>query len=220
MVPITWRASSFLEFFCFWKLPSQSKLNPNQIQIIYIPFLPSFFLCIQGQPEQCGSYHLLQSCFSFFVRLHGHTELFGSYHLIQSCFSFFVHLHVHPEPFGSCIILQSCSSFFFRLHGQPELFASDHLLQFCPTHFHHLASIFWQRPGAVCRGLLFLTTFSFPLLFFFCSPSCSIFFASYPQPFFPLFFSQWSSVCFKFLISKWTFLFRPCLSCSIVSQNE
>ena len=37
--------------------------------------------------------------------------------------------------------------------------------------------------------------------FFFCSgnifgyPSCSIFFASYPQPFFPLFFSLRSSVC-------------------------
>ena len=27
----------------------------------------SFFLCLQGQPELCGSYHLLQSCFSFFV---------------------------------------------------------------------------------------------------------------------------------------------------------
>ena len=30
-VPITGRASSFLEFFCFLKLQSQSKLNPNQI---------------------------------------------------------------------------------------------------------------------------------------------------------------------------------------------
>ena len=29
-----------------------------------------------------------------------------------------------------------------------------------------------------------------------------------PQPFFPLFISLWSSVCFKFLISKWTFLFH------------
>ena len=87
----------------------------------------SFFLCLQGQPELCGSYHLLQSCFSFFVHLHG--QPFGSYHLLQSCFSFFVRLHGQPEPFGSCIILQSCSSFFFCLHGQPRVFASDHLLQ-------------------------------------------------------------------------------------------
>ena len=49
-------------------------------------FSSSFFLCLQGQPELCGSYHLLQSCFSFFVRLHG--QPFGSYHLLQSCFSF------------------------------------------------------------------------------------------------------------------------------------
>ena len=27
----------------------------------------SFFLCLLGQPELCGSYHLLQSCFSFHV---------------------------------------------------------------------------------------------------------------------------------------------------------
>ena len=37
---------------------------------------------------------------------------------------------------------------------------------------------------------------------FFGSLSCSIFFASNPQHFFPLFFSLLSSVCFKFLISK------------------
>ena len=63
----------------------------------------SFFLYLQGQPELCGSYHLLQSCFSFFVCLLGQPEPFGSYHRLQSCFSFFVHLHGQPEPFGSCI---------------------------------------------------------------------------------------------------------------------
>ena len=71
-----------------------------------LQFCSSFFLCLQGQPELCGSCRFLQSCFSFFVRLHG-----------------------QPEPFGSCIILQSSSSFFVRLHGQLELFASNHLLQ-------------------------------------------------------------------------------------------
>ena len=38
MVPITWRVSSFLEFFFFLKIQSQSKLNPNQIQIKCNPF--------------------------------------------------------------------------------------------------------------------------------------------------------------------------------------
>ena len=33
-------------------------------------------------------------------------------------------------------------------------------LGFSPTHFHHLASIFWEWPGAVSRGLLLLMTFS------------------------------------------------------------
>ena len=121
MVPITGRASLFLEFL---KLQPQSKLNPNQTQSI---FCSSFFLCLQGQSELCGSYYLLQSCFSFFVHLHGQLEPFGSYHLLQSCFSFFICLHGQTEPFGSCIILQSCSSFFFHLHCQPEVFVSDHL---------------------------------------------------------------------------------------------
>ena len=56
MVPITGRANSFLEIFFF--------LTPISIQIISIPFFCSFFfLCLQGQPELCGSYHLLQSYF-------------------------------------------------------------------------------------------------------------------------------------------------------------
>ena len=38
------------------------------------------------------------------------------------------------------------------------------------------------------------------------SPSCSIFFASYPQPFFPLFFSLWSSFCFNFSFLSERFL--------------
>ena len=99
MVPITGRASSFLEKNLFFKnrisIKIKSKINPNYIHSF---FCSSFFLCLPGQPELCGSYHLLQSCFSFFVYIHG-----------------------QPEPFGSCIILQSCSSFFFHLHGQPEL---------------------------------------------------------------------------------------------------
>ena len=64
MIPIAGRASSFLEFFLFLKIQSQSKLNQNQNQI-HSFFCSSFFLCLQGQLEL---YDLLQSCFSFFVR--------------------------------------------------------------------------------------------------------------------------------------------------------
>ena len=121
------------------KIQIKSKLNPNPL------FCSSFFLCLQGQPELCGSYHLLQSCFSFFIRLHD-----------------------QPESFGSCIILQSCSSFFFCLHGQPELFASDHLLQF----YFLLQLIFITLLQSFESGY---SSCSFG------SPSCSIFFVSYPQ---------------------------------------
>ena len=98
MIPITGRASSFLEILNLW---SQSKLNPNPIYF-FLFFLPL-------SPELCGCYHFLQSCCSFFVLLHGQPEPFGN-HLLQSCFSFFIHLHGQTEPFGSCIILQSFSS--------------------------------------------------------------------------------------------------------------
>ena len=64
MVPITGRAGSFLEYK---KIQFQSKLNP-------IHFGSSYFFCLQGQSELCGSYHLLQSCFSFFICLHGQLE--------------------------------------------------------------------------------------------------------------------------------------------------
>ena len=64
MVPITGRASSFLEKILFFKTPISIQIksisNPNQI---YSFFCSSFFLFLQGQPELCGSYHLLQSCF-------------------------------------------------------------------------------------------------------------------------------------------------------------
>ena len=103
MIPITGRASSFLELL-------KSNLNPNQIQSI---FCSSFFLCLQGQSELCGSYHLLQSCFSFFVSLPGQLEPFGIYHPLQSCISFFFLLH--DQLNHSSVLL------FFSLHGQPVI---------------------------------------------------------------------------------------------------
>ena len=68
MVPITGRASSFLE--------EKKMFLKSNLSQIHSFFCSSFFLCLQGQPELCGCYHLLQSCFSFYVRLHGQPELF------------------------------------------------------------------------------------------------------------------------------------------------
>ena len=133
MVPIAGRASSFLETFLFFKthISIQIKSKSN--------FCSSFFLCLQGRPELCGSY-LLQSCCSFFDHLHGQPEPFRSYYLVQTCSSFFTYLHGLVAASFSCLALLSCS--------------------------HHHASVFWEWPGAVSSSLPFMTTFSFPLVVF------------------------------------------------------
>ena len=91
-----------------------------------------------------------------------------------------------PELCGYYHLLQSCSSFFFRIHGQPELYARDHLLSnsFSSPRFNLLSVV--RRSFSQCSVSddLFYSPFVV-----FGSPSCSIFFASHPQPFFPLLFS-------------------------------
>ena len=85
--------------------------------------------------------------------------------------------------FSSVVLL----SFFFCLQGQPELFASVHLLQsYVSLELIVVTSLQSFESGQV----LFVVVF---YLFIFI-------FISYHQPFFPLFFSIRSSVCFKFLI--------------------
>ena len=80
MVPITGRASTFLELF----VNSKSKS-------IHSIFCTSFILCFQGQPELCGSYHLHQSCFSFSVSMTNLSRLvaasFSSLALLSSSVS-------------------------------------------------------------------------------------------------------------------------------------
>ena len=82
MVPITGRASSFLEIKTPISIQIKSKSYPIQFLLFLLPLL-------QGQPELCGSYHLLQSCFSFFVRLHGRlvATIFSSLALLSSSIS-------------------------------------------------------------------------------------------------------------------------------------
>ena len=89
MVPITGRASTFLEIFENSNLIQiKSKSNPNPIHFI---FCTSFILCFQGQPELCGSYHLHQSCFSFSVSITNLSRLvaasFSSLALLSSSVS-------------------------------------------------------------------------------------------------------------------------------------
>ena len=89
---------------------------------------------------------------------------------------------------------------FFFLLLSPRL-ASNHLLQSYISLQLHLASIFWE-------WTVWFSIFSFLRLIL------------NPQPFFPLFFRLWGSVYSKFLISKWTFLFRRDRAALARSRNQ
>ena len=150
MVPITGRASSFLENLCFLKFQSLSKLKYNF-------FCSSFFLCLQGQPELCGSYHLLQSCLFFFV----HPNLSR---LVAASFSSRALLSSSASMANlSCLLVTTFSSLSFLSNS------------FSSPHFKLL------RVASHCFSW---SSVSDDHLLFFGSLSHSIFFVSYPQPLF------------------------------------
>ena len=69
----------------------------------------------------CGSYQLLQSCFSFFVRLHGQPELFGS--LVAASFSSLALLSSSVSMANlSCLLATTFSSpsFLFNSFSSPS----------------------------------------------------------------------------------------------------
>ena len=173
MVPITGRASSF----------------PTPISI-QIKSNPSFFLCLQGQLELCGSYHLLQSCFSFFVRLHG--QPFGSYHLLQSCFFLF-------SSFSMANLNRLVAASFSSLALLSSSVSTANLGCLLATIFYSLSflSNSFSSPRfnflGVARRCFLWSSVSDDLFFSSCNFLVILlslsFFESYPQPFFPLFFS-------------------------------
>ena len=119
----------------------------------------------QGQHELCGSYLLLQSCFSFFVRLHGQPEPFGSCSLALLSFS---------------VSMANLSCLLETTFSRPR-FLSNSLSSPC---FNLL------RVARHCFSWFSVSDdLFFPSCVFFCYPSCLIIFVSYPQHFFPWFFS-------------------------------
>ena len=137
----------------------------------------SLFLCFQGKPEVCGSYHLFRSCSSFLS-----ISMANLSRLVAASFSSLALLSSSVSTANlSCLLATTFSSLRFLSNS------------FSSPRFNHLR---------VARRCFSRSSVSDDRSVFFCSPSCSIFFVSYPQPFFPLFFSLLSSVCFKFLISK------------------
>ena len=83
LVPITGQASSSLEFVFVFE-----NSNLNQIK-----YCSSFLLCLQGQPELCGRYHLLQSCFSFFP-----SHIFN-FCIYFKCFFLYLYIYLYISQY-------------------------------------------------------------------------------------------------------------------------
>ena len=83
MVPITGRASSFLEKNLLWKLQSQYKLNPNQIQIKSIPFFALLCSSLSRANLSC----VVATIFSSLAFLSSSVSMGNLSHLVAASFS-------------------------------------------------------------------------------------------------------------------------------------
>ena len=150
MVPITGRASSFLEKNLFLKTPIlKSKSNPSHCLLFFLPSVSKAYL----------------SCVVM-------ATIFSSLAFLSSSVSMTNLSRDQPEQFGSCIILQPWLFFLIRLHGQPlaTTFSSHSFLSnsFSSPHFNLL------RVGRRCFSW---SSVSDDLFFFSsCAPSCSYLF--------------------------------------------
>ena len=160
---------------------SQSKLNPNQIH----SFIASFFLCLQGQPELCASYHLIHSGFSFVMA--------NLSHFIAASFSSFTLL-------SSSISMANWSSLLATTSSSLSFLSNS----FSSPHFNLL------RVARHCFSYSSVSdTFSFPLVVFWFSFSClihslSFLFSSVSEAPFALsfsFLSEYLFVCFLSMLN-------------------
>ena len=141
------------------------KSNRNQIH--------SFFALFSSSVTRANQSCVVASIFSSLAFLFSSVPMANQSHLVAASFSSFVPLSSSVNTANlSCLLATTFSS--LRSLSNSFLLPCFNLLRVARCCFS------W---------FLFLTSFSFPLAVFFCSPTCSIFFASYPQPFSPLFFS-------------------------------
>ena len=124
--------------------------------------------------EQQQTYQIIHS-YNILHRLQEH-------HLTQTVIihKYQHYIYTHMVSFSSLALIFSFVSMANLRYLLATTFSS---LSFLSNSFHHS-----RVARCFSGGFLLLTTFSFPLVFF-GFLSCSIFFASYPQPFFPLLFS-------------------------------
>ena len=164
----------------------------------------SFFLSLQGKPELCGSYHILQSCF-----LSSSVSVANLSHLVAtncSCLPFL------SSSVSMTILSSLVTASFSSLALLSSSVSTANLRCLLVTTFSSLRFLSNSLSSPrfnllrVARRCYSWSSISDDLFYtscvFLCSPSCSLFFASYLQPIFLPFFSLRSSVCFKFLFSK------------------
>ena len=110
----------------------------------------SFFALLSSSVSRANLSYVVATIFSSLAFLSSSISMANLNHLVAASFSSFALLSSFVSTANlSCMLATTFSS-----------------LSFSPTYFHHLASIFWEWPGTVSRGLLFVMTFSFPLVVF------------------------------------------------------
>ena len=171
MVPITGRVSSFLEKKVFFKS------NLNQIH--------SFFALLYSSVTRANLSCVVTTIFSSLAFLSSSVSMANLSRLVTASFSSFAHLSSSVNTANlSCLLVTTFSSLRFLSNS------------FSSPRFNLLRVARRCFSWSSVSDTLFFSSYSF-----FCSPTCSIFFASYPQPFFPLFFSLFA-LSFSFLSER------------------
>ena len=130
MVPITGRASSFLE---------KKKILLKK----FIPFFALLSSSVSRVNLSCVAATIFSRCFSFY---HGKLELFASNPPYLDTGTRYTNTGTRYTDTG------------MRYTDTGTRYTDTGC--FSPTHFHHLTSIFWEWPGTDSRCLLLVTTFS------------------------------------------------------------
>ena len=174
MVPITGRVSSFLEFFLVLKTPISIQ---NQIQIQSNPF----FALLSSSVSRANLSCVVATIFSSLAFLSSSVSMANLSCLVAASFSSLALLSSSVSMANlSCLLATTFSSLRFLSNSFSSLrFNLLRVARRCFSWFYVSDDLFFSSSGYLV------------LL------SCSIFFASYPQPFFPPFFSL-CSVCLSF----------------------
>ena len=160
MIPITGRASSFIEFL---KLQSQSKLKSNPIHFLlfFLPVSKANLSCVVATIFSSLAFLSSSVSMANLSRLVATSLAFLSWSIYMAKLSRFV-----AASFSSLALLSSSVS---TANPRCLFVTTFSSLSFLSNSFSSPPLQSFEWPGAVSRDLLFLTTFSFPLVIFWLS---------------------------------------------------